>query len=123
MTNQADQSQQRPVVVGIDGSERSTAALEWAASYAQATGTTVRAVAAWQNPSPSEFDVGGGGGTGGRVQKDSREPGGISCHPPSWPGDRSGRRQRRSAGRFSSNPRRTQRCLWSGLGVMAASWT
>jgi nucleotide-binding universal stress UspA family protein len=43
MTNQAEQTQQRPVVVGIDGSERSTSALEWAASYAQATGTKVRA--------------------------------------------------------------------------------
>jgi nucleotide-binding universal stress UspA family protein len=60
MTNQAEQTQPRPVVVGIDGSERSTAALEWAASYAQATGTTVRAVAVWSDPSTMGFDVGGG---------------------------------------------------------------
>ena len=60
MTNLTERTQQRPVVVGIDGSERSTAALEWAASYAQATGTTVRAVAVWRKPSTYEFDVGGG---------------------------------------------------------------
>ncbi len=60
MTNQAEQTEQRPVVVGIEGSERSTGALEWAASYAQATGTTVRAVAVWHSPSTIGFDVGGG---------------------------------------------------------------
>ncbi len=58
--SQAEQTQQRPVVVGIDGSECSTAALEWAATYAQATGTAVRAVAVWRGPSTYEFDVGGG---------------------------------------------------------------
>jgi nucleotide-binding universal stress UspA family protein len=60
MTNQAGQTQRRTVVVGIDGSECSTGALEWAASYAQATGTPVRAVAVWSYPTPYEFDVGGG---------------------------------------------------------------
>ena len=60
MTNQAGQTRQRTVVVGIDGSECSTEALEWAASYAQATGTPVRAVAVWSDPTPYEFDVGGG---------------------------------------------------------------
>ena len=60
MTNQAGQTRERTVVVGIDGSECSTAALEWAASYAQATGITVRAVAVWRHPSTVEFDLGGG---------------------------------------------------------------
>jgi nucleotide-binding universal stress UspA family protein len=60
MTNQAGQTQQRTVVAGIDGSECSTAALEWAASYAEATGTTVRAVAVWGDPGSIGFDVGGG---------------------------------------------------------------
>ena len=83
MTNQAEQTEQRPVVVGIEGSERSTGALEWAASYAQATGTTVRAVAVWHSPSTIGFDVGGGAwDRRGRVQKDSRETGGFGGHPP-----------------------------------------
>ncbi len=61
MTNESGQAQPRTVVVGIDGSECSTAALEWAVSYAQATGTTVRAVAVWSDPGAAGFDVGGGG--------------------------------------------------------------
>ena len=60
MTNEAAETQLGTVVVGIDGSEHSTAALEWAASYAQAIGTTVRVVAVWRNPSASGFDIGGG---------------------------------------------------------------
>jgi len=48
------------VVVGIDGSECSTAALEWAASYAAAIGTKVHAVAVWKHPSSMEFDMEGG---------------------------------------------------------------
>lgn len=38
------------VVVGVDGSERSIAALHWAARYGKATGATVRAVRAWHYP-------------------------------------------------------------------------
>jgi nucleotide-binding universal stress UspA family protein len=38
------------VVVGIDGSAQSVAALHWAASYAAATGASVRAVMAWHYP-------------------------------------------------------------------------
>jgi len=38
------------VVVGVDGSEESIAALSWAARYASAVGATVRAVAAWHFP-------------------------------------------------------------------------
>ena len=38
------------VVVGVDGSAHSVAALDWAARYAAATGATVRAVFAWHYP-------------------------------------------------------------------------
>ena len=38
------------VVVGVDGSEQSIAALHWAARYAAATGAAVRAVFAWHYP-------------------------------------------------------------------------
>jgi nucleotide-binding universal stress UspA family protein len=38
------------VVVGVDGSEESIAALSWAARYATAVGATLRAVAAWHYP-------------------------------------------------------------------------
>jgi nucleotide-binding universal stress UspA family protein len=39
------------VVVGVDGSTQSVAALKWAAGYATATGGHVRAVMAWHYPS------------------------------------------------------------------------
>jgi nucleotide-binding universal stress UspA family protein len=39
-----------PVVVGVDGSEGSVAALRWAVRYSAATGTPVRAVLAWHYP-------------------------------------------------------------------------
>jgi len=38
------------VVVGVDGSPQSVAALHWAARYAAATGAAVRAVCAWHYP-------------------------------------------------------------------------
>lgn len=38
------------VVVGVDGSAESVAALAWAAHYAAATGATVTAVLAWHYP-------------------------------------------------------------------------
>lgn len=38
------------IVVGVDGSRNSVAALEWAAWWARATGAGVRAVYAWQYP-------------------------------------------------------------------------
>jgi nucleotide-binding universal stress UspA family protein len=38
------------VVVGVDGSDESIAALSWAARYAAAMGATLRAVAAWHYP-------------------------------------------------------------------------
>jgi nucleotide-binding universal stress UspA family protein len=39
------------VVVGVDGSTESVAALKWAAGYATATGGHIRAVMAWHYPS------------------------------------------------------------------------
>ncbi len=41
---------QQLVVVGVDGSEQSAAALAWAARYAAATGARVRAILAWHYP-------------------------------------------------------------------------
>ncbi|HEY6278254.1 MAG TPA: universal stress protein [Streptosporangiaceae bacterium] len=41
---------QELVVVGVDGSAESVAALGWAARYASATGARVRAVQAWHYP-------------------------------------------------------------------------
>ncbi|MGO8884945.1 MAG: universal stress protein [Streptosporangiaceae bacterium] len=38
------------VVVGVDGSAESVAALRWAAGYVKATGATLRAVMAWHYP-------------------------------------------------------------------------
>ena len=38
------------VVVGVDGSAESVAALGWAARYAAATGASVRAILAWHYP-------------------------------------------------------------------------
>ena len=38
------------VVVGVDGSPESVAALAWAGRYAAATGATVRAIRAWHYP-------------------------------------------------------------------------
>jgi nucleotide-binding universal stress UspA family protein len=51
----ADENSSKLVVVGVDGSAGSVAALRWAADYAQATGATVHAVIAWHYP-----DAGGG---------------------------------------------------------------
>jgi len=45
-------SEPRPfVVVGVDGSHQSRAALEWAARYARLVGAQLRAVTAWQRES------------------------------------------------------------------------
>jgi nucleotide-binding universal stress UspA family protein len=44
------QPERQIVVVGIDGSPESVAALAWAGHYAAATGATVRAVRAWHFP-------------------------------------------------------------------------
>jgi nucleotide-binding universal stress UspA family protein len=41
---------QQLVVVGVDGSAESVAALAWAARYAGATGARVRAILAWHYP-------------------------------------------------------------------------
>ncbi len=44
------QGGQELVVVGVDGSAESVAALRWAARYAAATGARVRAMLAWHYP-------------------------------------------------------------------------
>ncbi|MEU3465572.1 universal stress protein [Streptomyces sp. NPDC006733] len=48
----------RRVVVGVDGSKFSTAALRWAMSYAQLTGCTVEAITTWQNPDMHAYSFG-----------------------------------------------------------------
>lgn len=54
MTTEASAGQYGPgqlVVVGVDGSEESVAALRWAAAYTTATGASLRAMMAWHYPS------------------------------------------------------------------------
>jgi nucleotide-binding universal stress UspA family protein len=46
------------VVVGVDGSDPSVAALSWASRYGAATGTTVRAVRVWHYPSAAALPAG-----------------------------------------------------------------
>jgi nucleotide-binding universal stress UspA family protein len=46
----SDSGTRQRVVVGVDGSAESVAALGWAARYAAATGAAVRAVLAWHYP-------------------------------------------------------------------------
>ncbi|MEU6966473.1 universal stress protein [Kitasatospora aureofaciens] len=50
-SNQPTPGQERRIVVGIDGSEPSKAALRWAVGQAVLTGAVVHAVAAWEYPS------------------------------------------------------------------------
>lgn len=52
----------KPIVVGVDGSANSIAALRWAAARARAKGATIRAVFAWRLPpvSPTPASVSGG---------------------------------------------------------------
>lgn len=40
------------VVIGVDGSPESVAALKWAGAYGAATGARLRAVMAWHYPAP-----------------------------------------------------------------------
>jgi len=46
------------VVVGVDGSDPSVAALSWAGKYGAATGATVRAVRVWHYPSSAGLPAG-----------------------------------------------------------------
>jgi nucleotide-binding universal stress UspA family protein len=46
------------VVVGVDGSDPSVAALSWAGRYGAATGATVRAVRVWHYPSSAGLPAG-----------------------------------------------------------------
>jgi nucleotide-binding universal stress UspA family protein len=45
-----DGNERQLVIVGVDGSAQSVAALRWAARYAEATGAAVRAVLVWHYP-------------------------------------------------------------------------
>src|ERR1035441_7636168 len=46
----SEQSRNRRIVVGVDGSPASVAALRWAVRQAELTGATVEAVTAWHYP-------------------------------------------------------------------------
>jgi nucleotide-binding universal stress UspA family protein len=46
------------VVVGVDGSDPSVAALSWASHYGAATGATVRAIRVWHYPSSAGLPAG-----------------------------------------------------------------
>jgi nucleotide-binding universal stress UspA family protein len=48
----------RRIVVGVDGSPQSKAALRWAMTQAPLIGATVEATIAWQNPSMDEYCYG-----------------------------------------------------------------
>ncbi|MDA8035603.1 MAG: universal stress protein [Actinomycetota bacterium] len=50
----------RPVVVGVDGSSGSVAALRWAADYAALTGSSLHAVIAWEHDTGFGFQLRGG---------------------------------------------------------------
>ena len=62
-----DQGPVRTIVVGVDGSDTSIAALSWAAELAAATGAAVEAVTTWEWPMslgpslplPAEYDPAG----------------------------------------------------------------
>jgi nucleotide-binding universal stress UspA family protein len=46
----SDETRDRKIIVGVDGSTVSQRALDWALGQAEATGATVTAVQAWQVP-------------------------------------------------------------------------
>ncbi len=48
------------IVVGVDGSEPSTAALKWALGQAELTRTQLHAIIAWEFPAFYSWDGGGG---------------------------------------------------------------
>lgn len=50
----------RPVVVGVDGSPESLAALRWGADYAGCTGAPLHAVLAWEHGTGFGFQLSGG---------------------------------------------------------------
>ncbi len=55
MTNLVGQQQSGRVVVGMDGSESSKQALRWAMRQANATGSSVEAIMAWELPTTYAF--------------------------------------------------------------------
>ncbi len=58
MSASAGTSSDHPIVVGVDGSESSIAALKWAIRQAELTGSTVKALATWSWPTAAA--LGGG---------------------------------------------------------------
>lgn len=71
MTDQDTRTTSNRIIVGIDGSEPSKAALRWAARLAPTLGCTIHAVSAWQYPVLAD---GGVGLLGGAVLPDYTVP-------------------------------------------------
>jgi len=57
MTSQPENRTERRIVVGVDGSVPSKAALAWAVSQARLTGAVVEAVTAWEFPATYGYPV------------------------------------------------------------------
>jgi len=57
MTARAQNGSERRIVVGVDGSEPSKAALSWAVAQARLTGAVVEAVIAWEVPATYGYPV------------------------------------------------------------------
>ena len=57
MTAQAENAGQRRIVVGVDGSVPSKAALSWAVEQGRLTGAVVEAVIAWEFPATYGYPV------------------------------------------------------------------
>jgi nucleotide-binding universal stress UspA family protein len=57
MTTPASTTEQRRIVVGVDGSDQSKQALRWAARLADTYDAQITAIAAWQHP--TAYGVGG----------------------------------------------------------------
>jgi nucleotide-binding universal stress UspA family protein len=57
MTARAENGGQRRIVVGVDGSVPSKAALSWAVEQGRRTGAVVEAVIAWEFPAPYGYSV------------------------------------------------------------------
>ena len=54
----AKKASRHRIVVGVDGSEGSKAALRWAITQAQLSGSTIDAVSAWQDPTQTGYMYG-----------------------------------------------------------------
>jgi nucleotide-binding universal stress UspA family protein len=54
---EVEMSEEKNILVGVDGSEASLEALRWAIAQARLTGSTLNVVTAWHYPAPSSFGI------------------------------------------------------------------